>query len=63
MALIIKCLSKGCRNNDIDKYLFRNLEKDKACIYYLQRILACKCNERFYNIKNNDYFILDRKSY
>ncbi len=61
MDLIIKSLSIAYKYNEkhtVNLY-FRNKEVDKDCIFYLHRILSCKCNDTFYNI-DNDFFILNR---
>jgi len=54
--LIIKCLAVGYNNIDTTLFIFNDKEKDKDSIYYLQRILGCKANECFHNIKNNNFF-------
>ncbi len=61
MELVIKCLSTGYRCFDKEKFLFNDNNSDKENIYYLQRVLGCKANEHFYDIKNNEFFKLRKK--
>lgn len=56
IELILKCMAVGYEYIDDTLFVFSNKEKDKSKIFYLQKLIGCKANDYFYNIKNNDFF-------
>lgn len=56
IELILRCMAVGYEYIDESIFIFSNKEKDKTRIFYLQKIIGCKANDFFYNIKNNDFF-------